>query len=273
MPGFSDYFDEEELDQNERGASADTEQAAQALEDDLAFDEEMDEAERRFSLASYYKQLARGGVFTDGSEEAQQVDQEVKAFARERMAVLLNLPSVSTPKKVESQFTPDQVQVLVALADRALARKNEPQTPTAPTVNAIAAPPVPVKVSQPTPTLQPLNRAPKPRGALGTATKAPVQSKPAAKKRMKTAKEAKLNEVYLEDGKMKKKTMAEIDGKVKEITMDLTRQTVHPGRIPPPSHQQMEQITAAQSQTQASMGMASAFSVAVKNATIVKGDL
>jgi len=83
------------------------------------YDEEMDEAEQKINLAGYYRVLVKGGLFkNDTSEAAKIVDAEVRAFAKERMAALLNLTSKKEEKKIELPFTDTQISVLQWLADR-----------------------------------------------------------------------------------------------------------------------------------------------------------
>lgn len=145
-------------------------------EADEQLDEEMSEAERRINLAGYYKQLARGGVFKDGSEEAAIVDGELKEFARERMSILLNLGTHKP--KVELPFTADQVEMLKALADRYAQKQASPSQPTVRPLASPSAPAAPVATRPAIPQVKPLAppaNARKP----AQAVQKPVAKKPA----------------------------------------------------------------------------------------------
>lgn len=176
-------FDDEELD----GSSEDAEQDSveQLFEEAEELDEEMVEAEKRISLAGYYQRLARGGIFKDGSDEARIVDAEVRQFARERMSVLLGLPSAPKPH-VEMPFNDDQLEALRQWADRIIEKQRNAgqpqmvspkppqlpspspqQRPSQPVITPVQAPPQMQQMAKPS------------RGAMDTqARKKPAAQRP-----------------------------------------------------------------------------------------------
>lgn len=166
MSGLFNSFDDEELD---GGAQAEDQQdpVDELFDAEEELDEEMVEAEKRITLAGYYQRLARGGIFKDGSDEARIVDTEVRQFARERMSVLLGLPSApkSAPKpQAELPFSEEQLDALRQWADRIIERQHNggqpqmsspkpPQLPAAapqqrttqPVITPVAPPPTMAK--------------------------------------------------------------------------------------------------------------------------------
>lgn len=170
-------FDDEELDDGSETAEQDS--VEELFEEAEELDEEMVEAEKRISLAGYYQRLARGGIFKDGSDEARIVDAEVRTFARERMSVLLGLPSAPKPQ-VELPFSDDQLDALRQWADRIIEKQRnagQPQmvSPKPPQLPAAAAS---QRVSQPviTPVQAPPQMAKPSRGAMDMqARKKPAQ--------------------------------------------------------------------------------------------------
>lgn len=78
-------------------------------------DDLMNEAERRFEVAQYYKLLLQDNLFENKTEASERVEQEIRSFIRERLAVLLG---IKQPKSSNSEvFTEDQVSVLKDFAD------------------------------------------------------------------------------------------------------------------------------------------------------------
>lgn len=183
-------FDEEELDDGP--AAAEEDPVEELLEEAEELDEEMVEAEKRISLAGYYQRLARGGIFRDNSEEARIVDAEVRMFARERMSVLLGLPSAPKPQ-VELPFSDEQLDALRQWADRIIEKQRnagQPQmvSPKPPQLPPAAAPQRP---TQPiiTPVQAPPQMAKPSRGAMDVqARKKPAAAKPAVQPRKRQQK-------------------------------------------------------------------------------------
>jgi|SRR6185312_9582088 len=244
MPGGKLYNSiDSELDDDVEAQTA----APDDLDDfDEEIDEEMSEAEQRINLAGYYRILAKGGIFKDGSEAARIVDAEVRAFARERMALLLNLSSA--PKaKVDLPFTEDQINVLQWLADRyvekARASQNvaplaPPTQPVAPQVTKPAAPAI-------TPLVPPQN-----------AQRAPA--KPQAQRQRKPKEKVNYDliadgVVFQEDGKHWKFVTNPETGQRLKMGVNLKKQVgagsaAH--RLPMPSNDQMDRISHQQAQHQ-----------------------
>jgi len=78
-------------------------------------DDLMNEAERRFEVAQYYKLLLQDNLFENKTEASERVEDEIRAFIRERLSVLLG---IRQPKTSNSEaFTDEQVAVLRDLAD------------------------------------------------------------------------------------------------------------------------------------------------------------
>jgi hypothetical protein len=223
---------------------------SQTSEDDILdqeeqLDEEMSEAEKRINLAGYYKQLAKGGIFNDASEEAKIVDKEVRQFARERMAILLGLPSAPKPK-VELPFTENQIQVLQWMADRYYEKQQ--QAVSQPAMRPPAPPAVvpPPQVAKPTiPTIKPLS-------APANAQKS--ESKPVRKAKTDKSKidydKISDGEVFLENGKHWKFVTNPETGKRLKLGVNLKRQVTPPHRQPMPSNESMAMISEQQAMNQ-----------------------
>lgn len=174
-------MDDDDLDPattQEQEADGNTEAQSEEQE---ALDAELEEAQFRINLGQYYAVLVKkGGIFKDGSRAAKTVDDEVSAFARERMATLLNLTSAPKPK-VELPFTQEQIQVLVAIANRYMEKQQAIPTVKPPET----ATPKPAPIAVPTiPTIQSL--------APPTSVK-PEASKPAAPTAAKKPKKPRLS--------------------------------------------------------------------------------
>lgn len=206
-------------------------------------DEHMSEAERRISLAGYYKQLAKGGVFNDGSEEAAVVDAELKQFARERMDLLLNLGNYKP--KVEMPFTDAQVEVLRALADRYAQKQSTPSgQPQVRPLQPPAAPAAPQQVRPTVPQVKPLTPPPNAQRASQAASRPARAKKPVAKpKAPKVDIETfPLGEVFEENGKKYKVVEHPDNGKRMKIHVT-ARQVGQARSVPMPTPQQMEHVS------------------------------
>ena len=78
-------------------------------------DDLMNEAERRFEVAQYYKLLLQDNLFENKTEASERVEDEIRSFIRERLSVLLG---IKQPKSINGEaFTDEQVSVLRGLAD------------------------------------------------------------------------------------------------------------------------------------------------------------
>lgn len=90
------------------------EQTPPSLNTEEEIDEVMSEAEKRFEVAQYYKLLLRDNLFQNQTEASEKVEQEIRAFIKERLSVLLG---VKAAHNTTSAFTPEQVQVLEQFAN------------------------------------------------------------------------------------------------------------------------------------------------------------
>jgi hypothetical protein len=215
-------------------------------------DEEMSEGQRRISLAGYYMQLAKGGVFKDGTEEAALVDAELKQFARERMDLLLNLGNYKP--KVEMPFTDGQIEVLKALADRYSQKQLAPQQPQQPQVRPLAPPTAPAAPQATRPTVpqvkpltppanagKPSQAAQKPRAKKPTA--APVAKPRPPKVDRVDIEQYPLGEVFEENGKQYKVVEHPDTGKRMKVHVT-AGQVRNPRQVPMPSIHEMDHVTA-----------------------------
>ena len=205
-------------------------------------DELMDEADRRTSLGGYYKILARGGVFNDGTEEAAIVDQELKTFARERMRILLNLPG-GGPAKVEFSPTEEQAEALLSMANRIIERQGGAPPTAAPAAVARPVAPVPVKPVgpkiNPLPVPQALRRPP----AAAPAKKPKAAPEPAKKPLKKSGKahtpdNTPMGEVFEEKGKQYKFVPHPETGEPLKLNVSASKRVHNPHAIPMPSEHQ-----------------------------------
>src|SRR5579872_2159456 len=136
----SDEVPEEELEESQEPGP----QGLETLIEEA--DERVSEAEKRWQLGSYYRQLVGIDLFQDGSEEAAIITKEIRQFARTRMEELLGVrsskPSDVIPQ-VELPFTTDQIEVLRLLADRMINKPGLMPTPAPPIAAKVAPPPRP----------------------------------------------------------------------------------------------------------------------------------
>lgn len=78
-------------------------------------DDVMDEAEKRFEVAQYYKLLLNDSLFENKTEASMRVEEEIRAFIKDRLGVLLGIrPSKSASSE---SFTDEQISVLRDFAD------------------------------------------------------------------------------------------------------------------------------------------------------------
>ncbi len=105
----------------------------------------MSEVDRRFEIASHYRELLRAPLFRGGGDAAGIVEDEVRGFVRERLETLMGMREERRPVEVvvaPKDFDPDELQAL-----KAVARKLLDRNPAAPVVV-----PAPVKAD---PSVQP----------------------------------------------------------------------------------------------------------------------
>lgn len=120
----------------------------------------MAQARERFAKAALYEQIIEGQLFEGDDEVTLAVEEEFKAFAEERMAILLGMKQ---PKEdLAAQFTPDELAYVKAwigflkkkkvLSDSDLAEHRKAQPAATPTPRAAEvrtqATPAPVQVGQ-----------------------------------------------------------------------------------------------------------------------------
>jgi hypothetical protein len=87
---------------------------------ELEPEEEVSEVERRLEKAQYYRAIMATDLREDDSESAEEVQREIKAFIRERMAVLVGATPGAPSVAPASPFTRDETMVLKQLARKFL---------------------------------------------------------------------------------------------------------------------------------------------------------
>lgn len=113
---------------------------------DGAIDDMFGEAQRRLAKAKYFDILVKGTVFPDdNSQDALAATEEVRAFARRRIAELLG---VVTPPVTGGDFTQQEVAALKALVNRTPVA-GRAATPPAPAIATQPASPAPLPAPQP----------------------------------------------------------------------------------------------------------------------------
>lgn len=124
----------EEMNSRDRAAAAEV-----AREVDL-----MTEARTRFAKAALYEQIIEGMIFEGDDAVTLEVENEFKAFAEERLRVLLGMEG--NLKRPEASFEEDELNVLKAWANKMLGRVASIPRPEAPVQPKLAtmrpAPPV-----------------------------------------------------------------------------------------------------------------------------------
>jgi len=102
-------------------------------------DERFSEAEKKITLAKYYQQLAKGGIFNDKSIEAATVDREVRAFAQERMESLLGMNKPHPQVQMNLPFSNEELSLLKQLIQK-LKEKQSVSKPADPTITPLSSP-------------------------------------------------------------------------------------------------------------------------------------
>lgn len=234
---------------------------------------DISEAEFRIDLALHYKAfLGDGDFFDSDSPAASHVSSELRAFAQERLEVLLGMRA-ETAAPTAQLFTEEQVEALRAVADRILRAGSEKTiAPVAPKVRKVAAPERPVVQSKPADAPLPQVRkrkvrtgAKKPAPApvaetasapvkpAATAKPAPtppapvktkeVSNKKEASKSPKTADTAEDGEIFVEDGIRYVWARNEAGGRYKKT---VTTQVRNPDAVPMPDANTMAMLTQQQ---------------------------
>ena len=195
--------------------------------------DKISEAEKRIRVATYYMQLTKQSVFGDGSEEGAIIDEEIRQFARERMASLLNIDSDKPAP--EAAFTDQEVVILKSVAAKVLSTSmGRDLGVAAPRMAKIAAP----KLATPKQQIAP---------------KGVTLKQSAAQPHPKQSGEVTLNEVFQEDGKLFKFVESPSGGDPVKIQVKKKSQVGQPGGPKKfPSKAEMTAISQEQSSATAS---------------------
>lgn len=112
----------------------------------------MDDVEKRLEIASFYQALLKNPLFNGSRNKgsgATVVEKEVRSFCRTRLEILVGLKQEVkvAPVVAISQFTQEQAETLIAIANQLLAKNRTtpipasmPTVASAPMVNAVAGP-------------------------------------------------------------------------------------------------------------------------------------
>ncbi len=269
---FARSFDSGEDEEQSPDAVA---QAVVNTLDDDDIDEEMSEAEKRLSKAAYYKSIIKNGgvIEEDGTPQAAEVNAEAKTWARQKMAELLGVAKpVVADVKIELPFTPNEITALKKLAGFALAKMGElPADPVVKKVEAPKAPTVKKVASQQPKKVERTELQGKPAPAA-RAKPQPGPNQTVAGKKTKPAKVVKdaegkpdyesmpSGQVFKDvDGNLYKmvdnpRFDPEVKGSKPRTKLKVTNQVKGVGAFPTPNKQQMEAITASQSQDTVNTG-------------------
>lgn len=213
-------------------------------------DERLDEdVELRLEVASLYRLLLRGDLFSDtsNSEAATMVERRVRAFVKSELKTLLGIGgTLQQPQVAEAkpQFTEDEVTALKAVAAKITGK--------------------PAILNQPTKTQPSLKKTEVPQGTKVEPRRlVPVETKSTIAKN--PPKPQKTEQTKKKPGRVVKEYV-NTSGQVVE-KRDVTPQTVVPGMIPQPTPQQLSAIMEQQAMASvAGMGaLANLVNVAIKN--------
>lgn len=197
--------------------------------DEVLFEEEQQEEEqeivsealKRIEQAKLYESLLKHNFFAAGSarpEIQNKVTSEIRGFILERLNVLLGMKSPIDPKvsrNIELPFSKEQLQALVAIADRLISKgTNTPHSMSNPVVNQFS------------------NREPEVIPHQTRPTE-PILNQPPARQEQSSAIAAKPRKVIR---KIKKKKLDE-----DEIQGEYRPQKLNPDRIPMASPMQEAQ--------------------------------
>lgn len=140
-----------EVDESAVEALAEDEDEEESTESEDEINSYMDEVDARLEVASFYRALLKNPLFNgvrNKGSAATVVEKEVRAFCRSRLAVLMGLKpdgSANTaPVAISNQFTDEQAQALIAVANQLLAKNRTtpvpvvmPTTVAGPVVNTV----------------------------------------------------------------------------------------------------------------------------------------
>lgn len=213
----------------------------------------MSMVEKRLELAKYYRLLMDGSLFNDDSDEAREVEDEIRGFVQQRLETLVGLRAPTA--LATGQFSSEEVAVLKAVAAKVLKKPS------------IVVPQPPVQKREPT--LKTFSRKDKPEPALNTVT--PPKRKPGRPRKLPVPTPEQENQAIVDDmvrkeskpevikegesirktvdGKRKFKRIIAPDGKPFDI--EVTEQAVAKA-VPPtpmPSLNQLEMLSRQQAET------------------------
>lgn len=193
---------------------------------------DMTEIEKRLQMASAYRKLIDFKVLT-GTEVEELVTDEVHAFAKSRLEVLLGVAPADNPSV---HFTAVEVMALKMLAKKLTDPKKEEE----PVVEAKPEPkPVAKKVSKPVKKVsKPVKKAEKPVPVKMSAYE-PVEEELSPEPIPELSKEPEVTENIVVDGG-RKYEMIEIDGK--PFAKDVTKQVQGKGGVAMPPVTQLGNI-------------------------------
>ncbi len=101
--------------------------------------EDLSAAEARLDVAQAYRMLLSGSLFSNPTSGSARVEQEVRAFAKDRLEVLLGVRPEVQKKQATDVFTEEEIDALKKLANATL-KKLGGITPAAPTLRQVEEP-------------------------------------------------------------------------------------------------------------------------------------
>ena len=256
-------FDDDEVDPHEAeyasvaddgdpvGEEATDEQVAASLSPEISPEASYDaldlECEKRFEVAMYYRTLLKGRLFNESTDASKVVENEARAFFKERLEALLGIRAPK-PTVVEQvlPFDKEEIAALKAVARRLVAKPELIEAkPAQPKLRQASVPTSPSRTVQETmPRVAPLQKTGPTPAQIHTFKAPPRPVNPD-------------REVVVEDtGKIIKKgnkTFRVVKNDLgTEFKQDLTTQGNPPGRIAMPSGAMLGQVTEIQSAHQIS---------------------
>jgi len=220
------------------------------------------EVERRFEVAMYYRTLLKDPLFNEATEASRVVENEVRAFIRNRLEELMGIKAPTPVAVQKSPFDAEEILALKAVAKRLV---KKPDLIDAKPALRKAQPPPPAPVRAP-PTVA-ARRSPIP-GSKPPA--APVKQAP------KPTVQNKENGIVTDTGKVlqkgtKRYKIVENDLGT-QFKQDITVQLRPNNCLPTPSPEMMEQITASQASKQVASLDRTAQRVAIQSASQGQGE-
>lgn len=253
MTFFSDEeLGEEDTEAEEVPAAVQVHAAPEEDDEDLELESLGEDVERRLEVAALFKILLQGTLFDDSSVAAKIVEKRVKAFVKAELMALVGMgqPMVMAgAAPATSDFTPQEVSVLKAVAAGVLKKSNgpaltvPPPPPGAPQLRSRSVPQVPGTPARPASPARP-QAAPAPRKP---ASQTPAKATPAPP----TKKGKVVSEYTTEEGERVRdvrragrliKQYFNADGKLLK-EKDVTPQARPQNGFPPPSIQMLEAMS------------------------------